>query len=202
MEIIISQNKAENEPSSFPMTHKEARECIDKINFNMSNIRYLLVELHDRKGWESLGYKDWTECVENEFKQGRSYIFYQFKAAQIERNISESTMVDLGKIPERQLRPLARLEPEQQKEAWQKAVETAPNGKVTADHVYKIVKGMQETEAPKGMEVNRSEPSDAMQFATIAISQLERIHPKDPEKERALCHVEEWIQKHKKRGRA
>lgn len=33
---------------------------------------------------------------------------------------------------ESQLRPLSRLEPEQQQEAWQKAVDIAPEGKVTA----------------------------------------------------------------------
>lgn len=53
---------------------------------------------------------------------------------------------------ERQARPLARLKPEQQKEAWQKAVDTAPEGKVTAAHVYKIVKGMTEPEQTKGQD--------------------------------------------------
>lgn len=33
---------------------------------------------------------------------------------------------------ESQTRPLARLEPDKQREAWAKAVETAPDGKVTA----------------------------------------------------------------------
>lgn len=49
-------------------------------------------------------------------------------------------------VTESQARPLARLEPDQQREAWQKAVDTAPDGKVTAAHVYKIVKGMTEPE--------------------------------------------------------
>lgn len=40
---------------------------------------------------------------------------------------------------ERQARPLTRLEPEQQREAWREAIETAPNGKVTAAHVEKVV---------------------------------------------------------------
>jgi hypothetical protein len=40
--------------------------------------------------------------------------------------------------------PLAKLkdDPNKQREAWQRAVETGPDGKVTAAHVYKIVKGM------------------------------------------------------------
>lgn len=50
---------------------------------------------------------------------------------------------------ERQTRPLARLEPDQQREAWAKAVETAPDGKITAAHVQKIVRGMTEPEKPK-----------------------------------------------------
>lgn len=52
---------------------------------------------------------------------------------------SLSTMVDKP-ISERQARPLTKLEPEQQQEAWQRAVETAPNGRVTGAHVEKVVK--------------------------------------------------------------
>jgi hypothetical protein len=78
---------------------------------------------------------------------------------------------------ESQARPLARLEPDQQREAWQRAVDTAPEGKVTAAHVYKIVKEMTVPEIPKTAppEQKPQEPTDAMQFAMIAISQLERI---------------------------
>jgi len=45
-----------------------------------------------------------------------------------------STPVDI-QITEYQIRPLSKLEPAQQREAWQKAVATAPEGKVTAAHV-------------------------------------------------------------------
>lgn len=45
-------------------------------------------------------------------------------------------------VTEFQIRPLVKLEPDQQREAWQKAVETAPEGKVTAAHVSKVVKEM------------------------------------------------------------
>lgn len=40
---------------------------------------------------------------------------------------------------ERQARPLTRLEPAEQIAAWQEAVDTAPNGKVTAAHVAEVV---------------------------------------------------------------
>lgn len=40
---------------------------------------------------------------------------------------------------ERQVRPLAKLGPDQQVAIWQAAVESAPNGKVTGSHVKKVV---------------------------------------------------------------
>lgn len=50
-------------------------------------------------------------------------------------------LTPIGVIPatESQARPLTVLEPEAQREAWQRAVETAPNGKVTAAHVQATV---------------------------------------------------------------
>jgi len=125
-----------------PMIYREARECADRINAGINNVRKDVVELHDRDGWSALGYKDWTACVQQEFKQAERYIFYQFAAAQIEQNVTDCTIVQLGKIPEGHLRPLSKLDPAQQREAWQKAVDTAPDGKITAAHVYKIVKDM------------------------------------------------------------
>jgi len=40
---------------------------------------------------------------------------------------------------ERHMRPLAKLEPNEQRIAWERALESAPNGKVTALHVQRIV---------------------------------------------------------------
>lgn len=133
-----------NEPAKRPMIYKEAQECVDQINANLTNVRQLVVELHDRDGWTALGHASWTECVQKEFKQAERYIFYQYKAAEIELNVSDCTIVQLGAIPEGQLRPLSKLEPQQQRDAWAKAVETAPDGKVTAAHVSKVVKEMME----------------------------------------------------------
>ena len=87
---------------------------------------------------------------------------------------------------ESQARPLSKLEPEQQRQAWQKAVETAPEGKVTAAHVARVVKGMTEPEEIKGGDDRRNKAptcntcTEAMQFAVIAISQLERIRKRRP----------------------
>jgi site-specific DNA-methyltransferase (adenine-specific) len=66
----------------------------------------------------------------------RPRAYQLIEAATVATNLS--TMVDIP-TTERQARPLTVLDPEQQREAWQRAVETAPNGKVTAAHVQKVV---------------------------------------------------------------
>lgn len=49
---------------------------------------------------------------------------------------------------ESQVRPIAHLEPDDQREVWQQAVDTAPNGKVTAAHVQNVVDEYREKAYP------------------------------------------------------
>ncbi len=70
-------------------------------------------------------------------------------AAQTVGLLQSSTIVELPQT-ESQARPLTQLkEPEQQIAAWQRAVETAPNGKVTATHVQSVVDEMTGRVAPE-----------------------------------------------------
>lgn len=62
-------------------------------------------------------------------------------SAKVTENLKSVTTVT--PTTERQTRPLSSLEPAQQQEAWQKAVETAPEGKVTAKHVQDVVDEME-----------------------------------------------------------
>ena len=64
-------------------------------------------------------------------------------------------LVPMGTIApqsERQVRPLTVLEPEQQREAWERAVSTAPNGRITAAHVQSIVDEMTADDEPEEYE--------------------------------------------------
>lgn len=71
---------------------------------------------------------------------------------------------------ESQTRPLARLEPEQQTEAWKKAVETAPEGRLTAKHVETVVAEMIEPEIDEEAgEIQEVEIED-----TPALKQLKK----------------------------
>jgi hypothetical protein len=69
-------------------------------------------------------------------KQSRAYQLMD--AARVIGNLQSSTIVELP-ITESQARPLSSLPAEEQHIVWQTAVDTAPNGKVTAAHVADTV---------------------------------------------------------------
>jgi len=129
----------------------------------------------------------------------RTYAFYMIESAKVIENVHRGEQNLPLPSSERQTRPLAQLEPARQIEAWQKAVETAPEGKVTAAHVSKVVKEMQQptkTKKTPALPPNRGEtiPTYAFHFADIAISQLEHINMDDPKREAAFNRVMKWIQ--------
>src|SRR5690606_682430 len=63
---------------------------------------------------------------------------YQYiDAAAVVENVRHGAQTEPAN--ERQARPLTRLEPDDQPAAWAEAVETAPEGKVTAAHVEAVV---------------------------------------------------------------
>ena len=70
-----------HEISSTMMSPEEARKRVIQINSQINNIRFLVLDFHDREGWRALGYDSWEACIDKEFEQGRRYIFYQLKAA-------------------------------------------------------------------------------------------------------------------------
>ncbi|HVN97058.1 MAG TPA: hypothetical protein VMT62_11555 [Syntrophorhabdaceae bacterium] len=138
------------------MTSGEARACIAEINRNLKNTRTLLLDLYEREGWKALGYPNWRECVTAEFKQHQSYLYRQLEAARTEKNITQmAENLPIGEIPESHLRPLTPLSPLDQRKAYQKAVETAPDGKVTAKHVEETVREIQEAHESDKKKVNR-----------------------------------------------
>jgi hypothetical protein len=75
-------------------------------------------------------------CLER-WGYGKNYANKQIAAADVMANVG--TMVPNGPASERQVRPLTQLPPEEQADAWQEAVDTAPAGKVTAKHVAAVV---------------------------------------------------------------
>ncbi len=119
------------------MTEVEARNCIARIKEHVINIRKLLLELEERRGWEVLGYKSMRQCMVNEFTHSKAHLYRELKAGKVERKVSP--MGDIGIIPERQLREIGKLPEQQWSSAWEQVEKTAPPKGVTTSHVAKTV---------------------------------------------------------------
>ena len=138
------------------MTAEEARTCINDINKSLRNTRSLLLDLYEREGWKALGYASWRDCVTTEFKQHQSYLYRQLEAAKTEKNILPMLENSpIGEIPESHLRPLSSLPLSVRRDAYQKALETAPGGKVTAKQVEEIVREIRTTRAHEKKKIDR-----------------------------------------------
>lgn len=105
-------------------------------------------------------------------------------------------MRNCAQIPasESQARPLTKLEPEQQREAWDRANELAgeENKPVTAKHVQAAVAECTSTEMRHGVAFEEKEKiviGVGMDCAAKAIDWLQDIPTKDPEFDRAFNHV-------------
>ncbi len=118
----------------------ELETVIERGQKTFYEVGSALAEIRDKelyklsKGGE---FKTFEEYCKKRWEFTGRYARYLLTGKETVDNLKGGTMVP---VSERQIRPLTKLEtPEEQREAWQKAVETAPNGKVTARHVKNVV---------------------------------------------------------------
>lgn len=116
------------------MSAAEARACVDQIKFGMENIRSLVLDLYERRGWVPLGYSNWRECVVAEFGHSQRSLYNALTAGRTERVLQNSAK----DVPESQLLALAQAgEPEDVREVW--AVVSASDEPVTAKKIEQAV---------------------------------------------------------------
>lgn len=127
------------------MEEWRARRYVEEIDAAGTILLVKLSTFKKMRGYEALGYDNLADCIRGECKTFAHYagstIYQLASAGEVIANLSTITPLAETAIPERQVRPIvqANLQPEQQREVWQQAVETAPNGKVTAAHVERTV---------------------------------------------------------------
>jgi hypothetical protein len=127
------------EGTSPVVTREEAYAWKDRVAQAAHNSRELLWEGYQRAIWHRLGYPTWTACVHGiaqELELSERHLWHLHGANVWENQLNPGSV---GQIPERQLRPLRRLKPEERPQTWQKVQETAPNGHITAAHVQTVV---------------------------------------------------------------
>jgi protein gp37 len=127
------------------MDEKRARRAVEEINAAGTMLYVKLAQFKKMRGYEALGYDNLPDCIRSECPFFKKYatqtIYHLASAGEVAENIGDILQIEESAIRESQLRPIAHanLQPEQQREVWQQAVETAPNGKVTAAHVERTV---------------------------------------------------------------
>jgi len=113
-----------------------------------------LAELRDRRLYRST-HKTFEEYCKDRFGYNRSRSYQMMDAAIVVDNLQKCPqIVDILPTTEGQVRPLTKLEIQQQQEAWQTAVQEAggkvPTGRIVKDVVQRI---MERTKAPNPYRV-------------------------------------------------
>lgn len=156
MKLAITQNTQDLE---------QLEGIIRKGQQTFYEVGRALMEIRDRGLYRDVkGYDTFEAYCRAEWDISRPRAYQLIDAAEIKNNLS--TIVDTVPTTESQARPLARLEPDKQREVWQMAVETAPEGKVTAAHVSKVAAGMSEEVRQKKVYKIKN-----------AINQVQGVHP-------------------------
>ncbi len=136
----------------------ELAELEDVINRNLASffeIGKALITIRDKKLYH-LTHDNFEDYVLERWDFRRAHAYRLIDSAKTIENLSP-----IGDIPtnEAQVRPLTKLDPDHQKEAWAEALKSAPQGKVTAKLVRKVVKKMipeSEREQKKATTIKRA----------------------------------------------
>ena len=105
-----------------------------------------LLEIRDTRLYRQ-AFSTFEEYCRDRWGISRPRAYQLIDAATVAVNLS--TIVDKLPATESQARPLTGLPVDLQREAWQRAVDTAPNGKITAAHVASVVDSLTAEDEPE-----------------------------------------------------
>ncbi len=107
-----------------------------------------LRQIRDRRLYRQ-DFSTFEDYCTNRWEMSRRWAYQLIDAATVYENVRHGAQI----LPanERQVRPLAALPSQEQPRAWAQAVATAPNGKLTAFHVARVVE-----EHQKKISTNKS----------------------------------------------
>lgn len=100
-----------------------------------------LLEIRDKRLYRQ-EYSTFEEYCREQWNMQRAYAYRLISASEVVNNLSP--VGDILPSSERQARPLASLEPEEQVEAWKRVITSTPEGNVTAKIVLKAVKEVEQ----------------------------------------------------------
>jgi phage N-6-adenine-methyltransferase len=114
---------------------KEYETVIERGLNTFMDVGEALMAIRDQQLYRN-HFSTFSEYCQTRWGLTRAYGDRLIAAAETVRRLTP-----IGVIPanESQARPLTKLEPEEQPEVWQRAVDTAPDGNITARHVQQVV---------------------------------------------------------------
>lgn len=138
-----------------------------------------LAKIRDGKLYQGEGFKSFEAYCRERWEMSRPRAYELIGAAQVTEKLSGIPDIPAPKNAE-QAKPLTAIkDPEQQAAAWQEAVATAPEGKVTAKHVAAVVAKIKGEEKP----ASKVTPDDVAR-AREALKRFERpedtTEPEEP----------------------
>ena len=142
------------EKNELTLTSDEETELI-RLETIIENGRRSFIEVGTAlmKIWESRlyrkNYKTFEEYCKGKWQYARRTAYQFIDSVKVIENVRHGAQTEILPTNERQTRALSKVLPGQQIEVWQKAVETAPEGKVTARHVQNTVNKMVESKGGK-----------------------------------------------------
>jgi hypothetical protein len=104
-----------------------------------------LLEIRDNRLYRNT-HRTFEEYCRERWEFSKSHASRLISAAEVVEVLKMSPRGDILPAVEKHARPLTSLPPEQQPAVWQRAVETAPNGKITQAHVQAVVDKHREEE--------------------------------------------------------
>src|SRR5207302_4850300 len=117
----------------------ELEKTIEKGLRTFTDVGNALLQIRDGELYQPQ-YSSFEEYCRERWDLEHSRVYQLMDSAQVVENLKTSTSGGSLPMSERQARPLALLPLEQQAEAWNKAVESAPKGKrPTGEQVQKVV---------------------------------------------------------------
>jgi len=123
----------------------ELEATIEKNLKSFYEVGFALMQIRDNKLYRET-HGTFEEYCKEKWNFNSSRARQLISAAEVTDNIKSVTKVTV--LKERQLRALVGVkDPDQQREVMQRAIETAPEGKVTARHIEETVKEIKGTES-------------------------------------------------------
>ena len=97
-----------------------------------------LLEIRDKRLYRQ-EHSTFEEYCNKQWNFTKQRVYQLMDSASVIDTLKKSTVVDFLPTSERQARPLASLEPEEQVEAWKRVITSTPEGKITAAILLKFL---------------------------------------------------------------